>query len=582
MQNFKLLNLVLACLFLFVLNASAQVQSKGLNNTFYPSQRIDDAALSKSNTYATGLNQTFFIPTDFYTVSNSFLQPPELNFETDGILWANYEINENFTTDAVNVEGKYRTDYINNLVIDKSIYNVYQTGLRAGSYISKRNLDTGQLEWDFSTNLNSNDKVELDFSLHEREDGNIEVYGFRLLSTFIPNIFPTGVVNRKVFDKDTGDLIAQYFTEFDDGGSFCPNGNGQFGSTFPIIEDEKYLSNCSWAGGDRLSVSFNSDGNGLLIDTTDIISNTLDIELSPKTRYTGAKRLPSGNIAVPISIFNEFFTLDEIVTEVLILDPTGVLVRRIDVSEIMNFTTFMNLEVVGDKIILSGSSFQELVDQQFITAGNIAVIDEAGQVFTQINGIEDYVGIRASLLENGQLVGLARNPSDNCLNILLENDGRMESVQTLCHPDRKWYIATRDFIENEGKLVIAGTLVRDTLLIDQNTGLAFGRGIGAFSLNLAFDLNELELLSSQTEVPTINNHFVVSPNPTADLINLDFKSPESGNIVLVNQLGEIIRKITVENIKHHRWQTNQLSSGIYYIRFENEKLVATQKIVIAR
>jgi len=583
LQNLKII-LSALILSLFLINVGmAQIQSLGLNKTFFTASSVKKLHQENSNVNSAGFDKTFFITNNNGpVVEQSPIPAPPLTFESDGIVWAMYEEDKEYTSgNPANTRSEYLLFPINSFIDDNYIYHIWRTGLFQGSYISKRNLLSGDLAWDFSNNLSNNDKVELDFSLHKRSDGNIEVFGFRLLSNQFPNPNPTGVVNRKIFDDNSGELLDQFYTEYEEGGTICPNFGGQFGRIFSNTEDEIYTTSCSFANREKVVISMLSDQNGLFSDTTEVVSNLLNMDSSPKASYSDALQLPNGNIAVAVSVFNEFFIRDEIRSEVLILDQDGTLINRIDVTEIMDYTTYLNMNIVDDKIILSGTSFQDFINDNLITAANIAVLDEFGTVYAQINKIDDFIGLNAILLADGQLAAVGRSRDNKCLNILFEQDGQMQSVESMCHTDAEnWYLSASYLKQYENQLLITGRIFKDTLLLDQNSGEVFADGAAIAPVILAFDLDAIGSVSTTDKKEVAEDLFSVSPNPVKDVINIDFKTAQTGSLQLINQLGEVVHDALIENTIQHRWPSDQLASGIYYVRFGNEKILSTEKIII--
>lgn len=585
MTNHKLILCALIITTFIINNGIAQVQSAGLNKTFFTASTVQRMQKKVNNVQSPGLDNTFFVTkNNAPLVQRSPIPVPPLTFGSDGVVWAHYEEDIEYTSgNPANTRSEYFLFPINSLIDNNSIYHIYQTGLFQGSYISKRSLTTGNLEWEFSNNLSNNDKVELDFSFNKRSDGNIEVLGFRLLSNQFPNPNPTGIVNRKVYNQNTGELLNQFYTEYEDGGIICLNVGGQFGRTFPKIQDDTYTTSCAFTNREQVIINMSSNQNGLFTDTTEVVSNLLEMDSSPRFRYSEALKLPNGNIAVAFSVFNEFFSLDEIRTEVFIFDQNGVLINRIDVTEIMDFSTYLNMNVVDDKIILSGSSFQGFTDGSVVSADNIAVLDEFGTVYSQINKIDDYIAVNATLLADGQLAAVGRNIADKCLHILYENNGQMESVESICHTNSEdWYVTADLIKQSDDQLLITGRMFRDTLLLDQNSGEVFADGTSVAPVILAFDLSSIDPLSIKNQNSLVESLFEVSPNPVREEINIDFETPQSGRIQLINQIGEIVLDASIENALQHKWPLDhQLSSGMYFVRFENENIFSAGKIIIA-
>ncbi|MFK7950606.1 MAG: T9SS type A sorting domain-containing protein, partial [Saprospiraceae bacterium] len=86
----------------------------------------------------------------------------------------------------------------------------------------------------------------------------------------------------------------------------------------------------------------------------------------------------------------------------------------------------------------------------------------------------------------------------------------------------------------------------------------------------------------QTDRTTDDNHLIF-PNPADEFVNIWFENvvPENATIQLFSESGQLIKNYTT-TITNKQVQLNvsALSRGVYFIRFVNEELVWTEKIVV--
>lgn len=103
----------------------------------------------------------------------------------------------------------------------------------------------------------------------------------------------------------------------------------------------------------------------------------------------------------------------------------------------------------------------------------------------------------------------------------------------------------------------------------------FGRINVLAAVEKALTLSRLEELEE-------SDRFLLYPNPSNDLINLSFKSPESGIINIYDVSGRKIQNKKIDNINHISINIQELTSGTYLLEFETggnrfiEKFIKTQ------
>lgn len=118
----------------------------------------------------------------------------------------------------------------------------------------------------------------------------------------------------------------------------------------------------------------------------------------------------------------------------------------------------------------------------------------------------------------------------------------------------------------------------------------YPRNNGAFNAGSCYTLNVQTGTASRNggeTVTSVNNKFVVSPNPAGYKVNLAFTIPVSGNaiITVMNQTGAIVSKKTLavnagENIRN--LDVSNLASGLYFIKIETGSVIQIAKLVIAK
>ncbi len=71
------------------------------------------------------------------------------------------------------------------------------------------------------------------------------------------------------------------------------------------------------------------------------------------------------------------------------------------------------------------------------------------------------------------------------------------------------------------------------------------------------------------------------PNPANSLVNIDFEffPDNESKIELIDEMGRVIYGKKVESL-NFMIELDGYSSGVYYLRFKNDKLQKTKKLII--
>ncbi len=82
-----------------------------------------------------------------------------------------------------------------------------------------------------------------------------------------------------------------------------------------------------------------------------------------------------------------------------------------------------------------------------------------------------------------------------------------------------------------------------------------------------------------------NNTFTIYPNPTTDILNINYTLPTNGNtnIQIINSQGQIVKEITQQKTTGNQTttlDTKQFAKGLYYVRFNEGGNSKQSKIII--
>jgi hypothetical protein len=80
----------------------------------------------------------------------------------------------------------------------------------------------------------------------------------------------------------------------------------------------------------------------------------------------------------------------------------------------------------------------------------------------------------------------------------------------------------------------------------------------------------------------IMDQISIYPNPTTDVLNLEFETPFTGNLILHNQIGQTLKFIALNNTQLIKINLSEYDNGLYYLSYQNNKnqIFNAQKIII--
>ena len=99
-------------------------------------------------------------------------------------------------------------------------------------------------------------------------------------------------------------------------------------------------------------------------------------------------------------------------------------------------------------------------------------------------------------------------------------------------------------------------------------------------INNVISTEKIYLVNGVSDIAQIPD-FMLYPNPAHSFVNIVFElmPGKESTIELIDEIGRVILSKKVESL-NFRIELNGYSSGIYYLRFKNDKLQKTKKLII--
>jgi hypothetical protein len=98
--------------------------------------------------------------------------------------------------------------------------------------------------------------------------------------------------------------------------------------------------------------------------------------------------------------------------------------------------------------------------------------------------------------------------------------------------------------------------------------------------------NHVEVFQTTcVQLPTVSlsqemMNFNLFPNPTNDILNIEFMNPVSGIIHVRDLSGRIVNSMSVSNSNYVSMYLNNLESGKYFVEFSNNQLMLIKTIIV--
>lgn len=544
-------------------------------------------SMTPSGIYSTAIGHTVFVGNNLSAKEEAFLigNPPDLIFSGANIDWASIykdeslPLLEDIFTDLISEISGYEMVLEESLLLEDRFLQLFRTGTNFGSYVRCTSLETGETMWEQSYNLTNDQKIEIDLSIYQRPDGNVELSGMRLLSPQIPNLFPFAMATRKVLDINTGNLIERIYSNFEDGGVICNNPNGQFGRTVPADEEFKYVTSCSYPSndGEFIQIQISMDETGKIIDTLGFIDNLLNGNNIESHKFIDAYKTPNNNIVIGSSSTSNPTDPSVTFSELIILNPNGEFMKRIDLSDYLNHATFFDLQIVEDKIMVAGQSFSDFSDTNSFM-NNLLILDQNGEVilhmedFTELDG-QVIRNFKATATDNDRFLIVSSN-SDHCLNYALIDDvGNVVNTKSICLDDDQWVSQPTHVVTTEnGEVITSGTW---SMIGEEETE--------TFNGAIKMSNTELGITSSNEELSTLKNTSLkVYPNPASSELTIKLGDAGTGTLQVYTSLGVLVSQQNLNNQAQIVLPIESLQEGIYQVIWQDEYQIKTTSFVKAK
>jgi Secretion system C-terminal sorting domain len=82
---------------------------------------------------------------------------------------------------------------------------------------------------------------------------------------------------------------------------------------------------------------------------------------------------------------------------------------------------------------------------------------------------------------------------------------------------------------------------------------------------------------------TKKTKFTINPNPATSVVNLIFSNSEKGSITIVDALGRVVHKKTIQSTAEtnlEQWNTEGVARGLYFVTFSFDNQVSTLKVML--
>lgn len=490
-------------------------------------------------------------------------------------IWHVTSIDTAFISDSTDGYNHYFNNwavYDPPLIYQDHFYNIhYYRGNPnlAGTYIEKRNLQSGALVWQVTYGLSSQEFPEFARLLYINKDGHLEVFGQLKSSPINPQkdlfYFKDMVFSRRIYDIDSGDLIDYKHPELND-------------TTIAH----------SWFGffqANSLHKDVNSDSiwfyEGNLIEQNDSI-----------LYYIGGASVNLQSKKSDLGIYKHF--------------PSGSMVYALDDVRFLKYQPhksrkFFKLWIVDKKLQVMDSIVSEIIPKSLL--GDVELLSYDKQkdlyLFKNIYYNDDFFSTQTSnffiLNGKGQFVKIITMPlkyetQSTVLDWSDLDDIHILSISNTITAQKKLYcfLDVLQFDQNDSLNLVKRFYALDSLRsaysiksykLDDETFLldwteisgyyAPPNGMPKFDSNgfarslLKVHKSNLGITSSVTKLPY---SFVdVYPNPTSGHLLVSFELPFSGKIYLYDSQGRLISSKDSNESSLIEWDIQDVLPGVYHL-----------------
>lgn len=476
------------------------------------------------------------------------ISPPNpITFDIN-LKWSEIVENTNSTVDnTLFTEDKYNLTYNSSLLHENKLIELYTNGILNGTYLLCRDLNSGEVLWENSINIEDSEKFEIFNSLYI--DGNdIVILGWRQISENPNSIFPVGTSVKRSYDLESGNLLSHVFADLENAvfanntkaKYFC--GHNMTLTTFVEVDN-------------NLGAFFTMNENMQTLDTT--VVEFLHPE-NANNYSSDAIQLSSGNIIISSISYNDLDEENSLRIELIVFNNNLERTNVIDITEFLNIgTVSIKIDESENRLIISGLNIDDDNRQN-----SIAILTKDGNLINSIKDERSFLGftIGAYCSESNKYTFVSSSGQDNCFRVT-NYDSFSDSFEesSLCHNSNQTNIAPTSMYLNSENIVMYYQILKDTTITElggteRDISVPF-RGVFQTDLNLSSVNNNL---ISKSEI-------TIYPNPTSGILNIEGLKNEGFRIY--NSLGEVV--YYNENLSGKQIDLSFLDSNIYFVRISN-------------
>ncbi|MBK6698613.1 MAG: T9SS type A sorting domain-containing protein [Saprospiraceae bacterium] len=91
---------------------------------------------------------------------------------------------------------------------------------------------------------------------------------------------------------------------------------------------------------------------------------------------------------------------------------------------------------------------------------------------------------------------------------------------------------------------------------------------------------DLGLLTTNKDLSTEQENLLkISPNPTSDILTIEFDKVISGKLYIYNEIGHLIRSEDLYDVKEYKYNVSEFLDGKYHIQFIDDNKIFNAQFI---
>jgi hypothetical protein len=484
------------------------------------------------------------------STQNIIVNPPILeNFDRD-FEWSSIVDNQNTGVEnTLFTEDKYNLSINDAIIVEDKVLQIYKNGINSGTYISLRDLSTGNRIWEKSININESDKFEI-YNSSFLENDEVTIIGWRLISSNPNSIFPIGTSVKRIYDVNTGSLISHSFPALEKA-VFSNNPNPQYFR----LSGNRYTSFVPV--DNNLGAFFQMNNELCVLDTVLVEYQHPE---NNNNYQSSIIQTTNGHLVLGTVSYNELSELNSFKNDLIFYDQDLNKIKSIDVANYLHPATIaFELVETGGRIVLIGRNFNEDNSRN----NSIVVMDLEGNIIESYKNEDLFLGFTKGIYHDQENIYtfLSSDGNSNCFRHITINDD-VEQIEFICHSDDSTSVAPLEVFANFNSAILNFSITKDTTITESNGNL---RDINVpFQGILNMNLPNITSTNSNTFI----NDPMILPNPSNGI----FQIIQSADTILKYNLYNVEGKLMGSGITN-RIDISLHPSGVYYLKADKSNRV---------